>query len=79
MDTRDDEQFFRERCSDNGSQAARQVEMDAFGHDVGLNGYTTLPQANDLCRHVRVGPGDRRALPVRAHSCDAIVHADVFC
>jgi SAM-dependent methyltransferase len=57
MDTRNDEQLFRERYGDLGSRIARQVELDAFGHDVGLNGYTTLSQADALCRHLRVGPG----------------------
>lgn len=127
-DSPDDLAVFRERYSETRSDAARQVELAAFGHDVGLNGFTTMTQARDLCRYLPIGPdqtlleigagrgwpglqvaadlgcrllstdvplealtaakgrgagwvlgGDGRALPMRADSCDAIVHADVFC
>lgn len=127
-DAPDDLVFFRERYGKTRSRAARRVELDAFGHDVGVNGYTTVVQATDLCRQLEIGPGQRlldlgagrgwpglhiaaelgcrllctdlpsealaaakdrgaewvlggdgRALPLRTGSCDAIVHADVFC
>ena len=34
------------------------VEREAFGHDLGLNGYTTRRQAEALRSHLRVTPGD---------------------
>ena len=34
------------------------VEREAFGHDLGLNGYTTQRQAEALRSHLRVSPGD---------------------
>ncbi len=128
IDKRDLKELFSDRYSERGSDVARQVEIDAFGHDVGLNGYTTLEQANDLSRHLGMGAGDRLldlgagrgwpglhiatqlgcrlistdlpwealtaakgrgagwvlgadgcALPLGSGTCDAVVHADVFC
>ena len=58
-DSPDDLAFFRERYGETRSLAARRVELDAFGHDVGVNGYTTVTQAGALCRHLRLGPGQR--------------------
>lgn len=39
---------FLERYGRQRSEAAREVERIVLGHDVGLNGYTTLPQADGL-------------------------------
>lgn len=48
-----DDRYSRER-----SAGARLVEREAFGHDVGLNGYTSTHQAQVLREHLRVTPGD---------------------
>ncbi len=39
---------FQEEYSRPQSDAARQVERAVLGHDVGLNGYTTVEQAQTL-------------------------------
>ena len=41
--------YFSGKYSETRSRAARQVERKALGHEVGLNGYTTLDQAQALC------------------------------
>ncbi|MFQ5676808.1 MAG: SAM-dependent methyltransferase [bacterium] len=41
--------FFVEKYSRQRGQASRQIEKIILGHDVGLNGYTTLQQAQVLC------------------------------
>ena len=41
--------YFSGKYSETRSRAARQVERVALGHEVGLNGYTTLDQAQALC------------------------------
>jgi cyclopropane fatty-acyl-phospholipid synthase-like methyltransferase len=37
------------------------IERQALGADYGSTGYTTRVQADDLARHLRLGPGDRLA------------------
>lgn len=133
LDPQESVAFFVEKYAGARSRAARQLERAALGHDVGLNGYTTVAQADTLGDQLRLSGGARlldlgagrgwpgshvarssgcrlvstdvpwealreakaegdargrphpavgangRALPFRAGSFDAIVHADVFC
>ena len=53
MPSNKEERYSRERTA-----GARLVEREAFGHDVGLNGYTSIHQAQVLREHLRVNPGD---------------------
>ena len=41
-------QFFVEKYASLQSEASREVERDVLGHDVGLNGFTTIEQARAL-------------------------------
>ena len=41
--------YFSGKYSETRSRTARQVERVGLGHEVGLNGYTTLDQAQALC------------------------------
>ena len=70
----------RERYSRPQSNAAREVERAVLGHEVGLNGYTTVEQAQALCDLLRLNPdtavldlGTGRGWPgthlVRASGC----------
>ena len=72
FDPSEDEQFFVKRYGEAQSETARRVEMEAFGHDVGVNGYTTVAQARVLCRHLRVGPG------FRYHAAALVLHGLAF-
>ena len=62
MPNRPDEQadrdFFETKYSRHRSGAARQVERVALGHEVGLNGYTTVPEAHALSDQLRLRPGN---------------------
>ena len=62
MPNRPDEQadrdFFATKYSRHRSGAARQVERVALGHEVGLNGYTTVPEAHALSDQLRLCPGN---------------------
>ena len=40
-----DREFFVGRYGRLQSDPARQVEREVFGHEVGLNGFTTIKQA----------------------------------
>lgn len=51
-------EFFRERYARPRDEASRRVEQRVLGHDVGLNGYTTVEQADALVEHLRLRPGD---------------------
>ncbi len=51
--------FFSEEYSKAQSDAARRVERAVLGHEVGLEGYTTVDQARDLCARIDVRPGTR--------------------
>jgi SAM-dependent methyltransferase len=50
-------EFFRERYGRPRQEATRSVERRVLGHDVGLNGYTTVEQADALIQHLRLAPG----------------------
>lgn len=50
---------FRPRYGRRGSKAERAVELTAIGANVGANGYTTLAQARELGRRLRLSPGIR--------------------
>ena len=45
---------FVEKYSQSRSRASRQVEREALGHEVGLNGYTTTKQAQALCNRLQL-------------------------
>lgn len=53
---RDLEARFHERYSMAAGEAAKAVEREAIGANVGANGYTTLAQADLLARHLELGP-----------------------
>lgn len=60
-DSRDepaDRAFFEAKYSRQRTGAAGQVERVALGHEVGLNGYTTVPEARILSDQLVLHPGD---------------------
>jgi len=60
-----DREFFVDRYSRLRSDAARQVERQVLGHEVGLNGFTTVEQARVLLDLLELGPR-RRLLDIGA-------------
>jgi cyclopropane fatty-acyl-phospholipid synthase-like methyltransferase len=50
--------FFSEKYARPLTRTARQVERTVLGHEVGLNGYTTVEQAQALCDVLRLSPTD---------------------
>lgn len=46
--------FFQKKYSRSRTQAAHQVERAVLGHEVGLNGYTTVEQAEELCDYLNL-------------------------
>ncbi len=50
---------FRPRYDRAGSRAERVVELAAIGANVGANGYTTISQADQIARLLRLRPGMR--------------------
>jgi methylase of polypeptide subunit release factors len=51
---------FEERYSERkGTGVAARIEREVIGVAVGLNGYTTPAQANELIRRLRLRPGMR--------------------
>ncbi len=52
LDEQDNFDFFKEKYSRPRSQAARQVERTVLGHEAGLNGYTTVEQAEELYEYL---------------------------
>ena len=56
QNTDDNLAYIAERYSPARSQAARQVERAALGHEVGLNGYTTVEQAQILSDYLQLAP-----------------------
>jgi len=52
----EDREFFRERYARARREASREVERSVLGHDVGVNGYTTVEQAEALVEHLRLSP-----------------------
>lgn len=61
----EDREFFRKRYASTRSAASRRVERLALGHEVGLNGFTTVPQAQRLAEALAIDQGTR-ALDVGA-------------
>ena len=57
-DEQADRDFFEAKYSRHRSSAARQVERLALGHEVGLNGYTTVPEAQILSDQLLLRPGN---------------------
>ncbi len=55
----DNYDLFREKYSRPRKQAVLQVERTVLGHDAGLNGYTTVEQAQELCDHLNLSAGSR--------------------
>ena len=51
----EDREFFEERYGRPISGAARQLERSVFGHEVGLNGFTTVLQAQRLSDLLKLG------------------------
>ena len=49
-------EFFRARYGRERSEAARTVERVVLGHEVGLNGYTTLSEADRLVECLELSP-----------------------
>ena len=47
--------LFRERYAQSPGEVARRVERAVLGHAVGLNGFTTVAQAETLCDVLPVG------------------------
>ena len=58
-DERDARAHFDERYRVKGNAAAAAVEQTVIGAVWGANGYTTVAQADELARRLRVGPGSR--------------------
>ncbi len=50
---------FRPRYDRAGSRAEREVERVAIGANVGVNGYTTIAQADELARRLHLTSGVR--------------------
>jgi ubiquinone/menaquinone biosynthesis C-methylase UbiE len=50
---------FEEKYSRPRSDAVRQVERAVLGHEIGLDGYTTVDQAHALCDGLRLNDADR--------------------
>src|SRR3990172_942000 len=50
---------FTERYSQRPVDSARLIETEVFGAAVGVNGYTTIAQADQLASVLRLGPGMR--------------------
>jgi len=45
---------FRDRYGSRGSEAERAIELAAIGANVGANGYTTVAQAEELARRLKL-------------------------
>lgn len=58
-DGQSDREFFRNMYSLEHSVVAREVERNVLGHEVGLNGYTTVEQAQQICDALALSVGDR--------------------
>ena len=60
-----DGEFFAARYRPERSHLARRLERQALGHEVGLNGYTTVDEAQDLVEYLGLSP-DRCLLDLGA-------------
>ncbi len=74
---------FREQYAQPQGEVARRVERAVLGHEVGLNGFTTVAQAETLCDVLRMSAGGRllevgcgRGWPgfhiAQQHTCDFV-------
>ncbi len=59
LDDQDNLEFFTETYARPRSDAKRQVERAVLGDEVGLNGYTTVEQAQALADHLSLLPTTR--------------------
>ncbi len=59
LDEQDNLDFFNEKYARPRSDARRQVERAVLGDEVGLNGYTTVEQAQALTDHLALLPTTR--------------------
>ena len=59
LDEQDDLAFFTKKYARPPSDAGRQVERAVLGDEVGLNGYTTVEQAQALADHLSLLPTTR--------------------
>ena len=50
--------YFQEKYSRSITPAGREVERIVLGHEVGLNGYTTVEQAQELSRYLKLSADD---------------------
>lgn len=57
-DEQADRAFFKAKYSRQRTGTAGQVERVALGHEVGLNGYTTVPEAQVLSDQLVLLPGN---------------------
>ena len=59
------DKFYVDRYLPERSCLARRVERQALGHEVGVNGYTTVAEAQAMVEHLRLSP-DRCLLDLGA-------------
>jgi ubiquinone/menaquinone biosynthesis C-methylase UbiE len=59
LDKQDNFERFEEKYSRQRSSAVREVERIVLGHEVGLDGYTTVEQAHTLCDLFPLSESDR--------------------
>ena len=59
LDDQDNLEFFTEKYARPRSDAKRQLERAVLGDEVGLNGYTTVEQAQALADHLSLLPTTR--------------------
>jgi hypothetical protein len=53
------DKFYVDRYLPERSCLARRVERQALGHEVGVNGYTTVTEAQAMVEHLRLSPDSR--------------------
>ncbi len=56
---RDPAKSFAETYGKRASEALVAIEEEVFGANVGVNGYTTIPQADTLAQRLALRPGMR--------------------
>ena len=59
LDDQDNLEFFTEKYARPRSDAKRQLERAVLGDEVGLNGFTTVEQAQALAHHLSLLPTTR--------------------
>jgi methylase of polypeptide subunit release factors len=50
---------FTQRYGESHGDIRKTIEVEVIGASVGVNGYTTIAQADRLARELRLGPGMR--------------------